>query len=109
MKYRVVIPREIQDAVDEQVVYLLSEGAPTDRLEGWLTGLYERMESLYSFPRRYAVAEAVSTATGYEVRRMNYGDYAVFYRVDDRRMVVEVIAFRHGRRRPLLEDESNRD
>lgn len=42
--------------------------------------------------------------SGYEVRRANYGDYAIFFRVDDAQQVVEVLAFRHGRRRPLPED-----
>jgi plasmid stabilization system protein ParE len=53
-------------------------------------------------PRRFPVAERESEMFGQEVRRVNHGDYAVFYFVDEGEGVVELLAFRHGRRRPWL-------
>ena len=32
---------------------------------------------------------------GFEVRKLIFGDYLVFYRIDDRNRVVEVLDFRH--------------
>ncbi|MEX2219355.1 MAG: type II toxin-antitoxin system RelE/ParE family toxin [Phycisphaerales bacterium] len=105
MSFRVIITREVEDTIDAHVVYLKEQSTPKDRLGRWLSGLFDLIDSLYEWPRRFAVAEAVSAAKGYEVRRANYGDYAIFFRVDDERQLVEVIAFRHGRQRPLLEAE----
>ena len=62
------------------------------------------MTSLEQWPRRFPVADAISQAKGYEVRRANYGEYAVFYRVDESRAVVELLAFRHARRRPWADE-----
>ena len=42
---------------------------------------------------------------GYEVRRLNYGEFAVFFRIDDDRCVVQILTIRHGKRQPWLEEE----
>jgi plasmid stabilization system protein ParE len=105
MIYRVVIPQEVHEAIDAQVQYLINEGAPRDRVDDWLARLFDRIQSLDKMPRRFPVAEAVTAAKGYEVRRVNHGQYALFYRIDDSHRVVEFIAFRHGRQRPWLEDD----
>lgn len=103
MTYRVVIPGAVLDAIDAQMAYLVEQGAPPDRLTAWLASLYDLIESLDRLPRRFPVAEAVTAAQGDDVRRMNFGEYAVFFRVIDSRKVVELLAFRHGRQRPWKE------
>lgn len=105
MTYRVVIPTTVLDAIDAQMAYLREQGAPPDRLDGWFMRLFDLIESLDRLPKRFPIAEAVSTATGEEVRRMNFGEYAVFFRVLDSRRIVELLAFRHGRQRPWTEAE----
>lgn len=104
MKYRVIYTQEVVNAIEAQVAYFIGEQAPSDRIESWLAGLYDCMIFLDQWPRRFPIAEAISRAKGYEVRRMNYGQCAIFYRVDDGRSVVELLAFRHGRRRPWSEE-----
>lgn len=103
MSFRVVIARAAEDAIAAQVEYLKQQSAPPDRVDRWLTGLFDLIDSLNELPRRFPVAEAVTAAAGFEVRRVNYADYAVFFRVNDAQALVEVIAFRHGRQRPWLE------
>ena len=106
MTFRVVIAQEVLAAIDAQVGYYLTESAPQDAVIAWLAGLYDRIDGLYTMPRRFPVARAVTRAKGYEVRRMNHGEHAVFYRVRDAAQTVEIIAFRHGRQRPWLEGEA---
>ncbi len=104
MTYRVVIPQTVLDAIDSHLRYLRREGAPAKRVDAWLDRLASHIDSLAELPRRCPVAEAVTAAVGYEVRRLKHGDYAVFYRIDERARVVEIMAFRHGRQRPWLEE-----
>jgi len=105
MKYRVNISREVHRAIDAQIGYLLGQGAPRDRVDDWQIRLYDLMDSLAEMPRRFPVAELPSEELGYEVRRVNLEDYALFYRVDDAGGEVEFVVFRHGRRRPWLETD----
>ena len=105
MTYRVLMSPKVLDAIDRHLVYLRHEGAPPDRMDAWLEGLLATIDSLYLMPRRFPVAETVMGAKGYEVRRANHGDYALFYRINEDTRMVEVIAFRHGRQRPWLENE----
>jgi plasmid stabilization system protein ParE len=97
MSYRVVISQVVFDAIDAQIEYLASAGAPVRRLAAWHERLFDLIESLAEMPERFPVAETVSRASGFEVRRAAHGDYAVFFRVRGRDKVVEVMAFRHGR------------
>ena len=52
--------------------------------------------SLDEIPKRYPVDRVFSEAVGVIARKMNFGDYLVFYEVDDERQQVNVLAFRHG-------------
>lgn len=106
MSFRVVISRTVEEAIDAQVSYLSEQGAPEVRLRRWLDGVLDLVDSLSDWPTRFPVAEALSAAMGCEVRRANSGDYAIFFRVNEADRVVEILAFRHGRRRPWLESDS---
>jgi plasmid stabilization system protein ParE len=105
MTYRIAIPEHVDGAIVEQARYLISKGAPRDRIAAWHDRVYNLIDSLERMPRRFPVAEKVSAAKGFEVRRANFGEYAIFYRVHDEHQLVEVVSFRHGRRKPWLEDE----
>ena len=58
--------------------------------------LYERVLSLDDIPKRYPVDRVFTEAAGVVTRKMNFGNYLVFYQVDDDRRQVNVLAFRHG-------------
>jgi plasmid stabilization system protein ParE len=100
--HRVVLTATVHDAIDAQVACLRAAELSDAVVSDWLVGLFDRILVLGDMPRTGAVAEVVSRVKGYEVHRLNHGEYAVFYRVFDEPAVVEVSAFRHGRRQPWL-------
>lgn len=103
MTYRVVITDEVLAAIDAQIAWYIDQGVSRDLIGTWLAELVGKVNSLRELPKRFGVAETVSRIVGHEVRRMNHGEHALFYRVRDQERIVEVLAFRHGRRRPWLE------
>jgi len=107
MMYRVIYAQEAVDAINAQIAHYARESVPVDTINAWFQNLIDQVAGLYSMPKRFPVAQAVTKVKGYEIRRMNYGVYAVYYRVDDERKIVEVIAFRHGWQLPWLEDKSS--
>lgn len=54
------------------------------------------MLSLDDIPKRHPVDRVSTEATGVVTRRMDFGNYLVFYQVDDDRQQVNVLAFTHG-------------
>lgn len=105
--YKIIYAQEALDGINNQVAHYVNESVPVDTINAWFQGLIDQVAGLYSMPRRFPVAQSVTKVKGYEMRRMNYGVYAIYYRVDDDRKIVEIIAFRHGRQFPWLEDESS--
>jgi plasmid stabilization system protein ParE len=87
--------------------YYFSQEVPVEVVAAWLRGLYGKVECLYDMPRRIPVAHWMTKAKGYEIRRMNYGEYALLCRVREDERLVEIIAFRHGRRRPWHEEQES--
>ncbi len=96
MIYRVVYTREFLHDIDQHVDYLLSEGAGVDTVAAWYTKLFARLDSLDELPHRYPVDERQSELNGSETRKLNYQDYLVFYFVDEERLCVFLLKFRHG-------------
>ncbi|MBL4697778.1 MAG: type II toxin-antitoxin system RelE/ParE family toxin [Phycisphaerales bacterium] len=107
MMYKIIYAQEALDGINNQVTHYVSESVPVDTINAWFQGLIDQVAGLYSMPRRFPVAQSVTKVKGYEMRRMNYGVYAVYYRVDDDQKMVEIVAFRHGRQQPWLEGESS--
>jgi plasmid stabilization system protein ParE len=103
--YKVIYAQEAIDGINHQIAHYVSESVPVSTINVWFQGLIDQVAGLYSMPRRFPVAHTVSKVKGYEMRRMNYGVYAIYYRVDDDRKTVEVVGFRSGRQIPWLEDE----
>lgn len=95
MSYRIAITGVTQHAIDAQIEYLATQFGWGDRLDAWIDGLFTTIAALREWPRRYPVAEEMSSAYGREVRRALYGDYAIFYRIDESSKVVLVVGFRH--------------
>ena len=99
MTYQVVYTEQFHSAIDAQLTYFAEQGAPESRVANWLTELLALVDSLSQSPYRFAVAEPESAALGTEIRRLTFGDYLAFYRVDQTRREVQLLGFRHGARR----------
>ena len=57
------------------------------------------LRHLHSLWLRFPVDQVQTDATGRETRKVNVGDYLVFYQIDDTRRQVSVVGFMHGSRR----------
>ena len=98
MTYRVEYMPQVIAAIERQVAYLREQGASDERLTAWLTELIDLTDNLYHTPRRHPTAEPESTDLGIEIRRAVFGDYLIYYHVDDEQQSVCVLHFRHAAR-----------
>lgn len=96
--YRVVYTDAVHEAMGDVLTYLRDQHVHDDTIDNWFTHLFYLIDSLGEFPRRYPIAESESLFDGIEIRRAVYGEYLIFYHVDDVRQTVEVRGFRHGKR-----------
>jgi plasmid stabilization system protein ParE len=99
MTYHVVYAESFVQDLSHQVEYLLRERAALSTIDRWFTKLYQIVDSLEEWPRRYPVDPIQTEATGRETRKLIVGDYLVFYQIDEDRLQVNVVAFMHGARR----------
>ena len=99
MTYRVIYAESFLEHVETHVDYLLGERVAIDVIEGWYSRLLDRLDRLDELPKRLPVDEVQTRLTGCETRKVKFGDYLVFYQVDDERKHVNVVGFMHGARR----------
>jgi plasmid stabilization system protein ParE len=100
LKYRVELTDDARRAIVELARYLHSAQAPSDRIERWVNGLYDAIDSLTESPRRFPVHFTHEQESLFEIRRMNYGSVHVFFYVLEGDGVVEVVNVRHASREP---------
>lgn len=91
----IVAPRAFAD-LDEIWEYI-KQTSPANAVKV-IDGLWQAMQSLREFPRRYQVVSAHSRPRK-AVRRMPVPPYLVYYRVLEGAHVVRVLTVRHGRQR----------
>ncbi len=99
MTYRVSYTESFLEHIDAHVDYLLGERVPIDVIDDWHSRLLDRLDRLDEWPKRLPVDDVQTRLTGCETRKLNFGDYLVFYQVDDKQRQVNIVAFRHGARR----------
>lgn len=100
MDYRVLYSPHVLANIREHVRYLIKEQKVSPAtIQRWYAPLFERIESLHKMPRLYAVDETATKRHGYEVHKLTYKKYVVYYTVNDDKQVVELIAFMHGAKR----------
>ena len=96
MNYSVLYMPHVTAAIDQQAQYLCDQHASPDRVATWLEELYDLVDSLEQWPRRYPVDDVATAALETEVRRVSFGNYIIYFRVDDSQMCVSVLHFRHA-------------
>lgn len=105
MTHRVEVSPEVLSQIEAQATYYRSEEVSESTIIDWMLGLYDQFTNLKEHPKRFPVDGARALNKGYEIRRLNYGDFGVFYRVHDEQPLVEILDLRHGRRLPNNEQE----
>lgn len=101
MTYRVSVYSKVYEQIEHQVTYLLSQSAPYDRVSAWADSVLAAMRSLSEHPQRFSVYSTPEDRLLFPVRRMNVGEYAVFYHVNESTRTVTILEFRHGRQAPF--------
>lgn len=99
MNYRVVYSNSFQADIRDHLACLRSKTVAEDVIENWYLKLFDKLEGLDDWPRAYRVSESYTKDAGVETHKYNFGDYLVFYQIDDEQERVELVAFMHGSRR----------
>jgi mRNA-degrading endonuclease RelE of RelBE toxin-antitoxin system len=96
VNYRVIYAPSFGDDIRQHIQYLRDERVSDHLIERWYGGLFDLIDSLAEWPRRYPRDHARSQSTNREIRKLNFGDYIIRFQIDDKRGHVNVIAFVHG-------------
>ncbi len=96
MIYRVIYGPTFRDHLRGHIQYLCSKHVSQPTIDGWYNRLFDLIDSLDVWPRRFPIDEQQSAATGREIRKFNVGHYLIYYHVDDNAQVIQLVAFRHG-------------
>ena len=99
MIYRVIYSNAFRERIKAHVDYLLAERVSDQTISNWYDRLLLLLDSLDDLPKRFPVDERVSEETGTLSRKLNFGEYLIFYTVDDENRTVHVVDFMHGARR----------
>lgn len=100
MNYRVLYTEQFHDAIDAQLRYFAEQSMAQSRVSGWLTDLFDLVDGLDRFPRRFPISEIETAVKGLELRKVAFGDYLIFYHIDDDLSTVQILGLRHGARLP---------
>lgn len=98
MTYRVVYTKPFLKDIDQHTDYLIGEGVSIWTVMQWYDKLFQQLDGLEDMPKRLPVDERMSELTGQITRKLNYGDYLIFFRVLDEVQQVELLHFQHGAR-----------
>ena len=96
MTHRVAYTDQFIENVRAHVGFLRTQRIGDDRIERWYGRLFERLDLLSEWPCAHPVDERYSAEVGHEVRKVNFGNYIAFYRLDETFHRVEVLSFIHG-------------
>jgi len=99
LRYIVEVGDDARHAIRNTARYIAIEQHAPLNAERWLDALWTTVDGLESMPHRYPVDPIQTTATGRETRKLNFGDFLVFYHVDDQRHRVDIVSFVHGSKR----------
>lgn len=97
MSYAVILLPVVENQILDQAMYIAEDSL--DRALQWEESLRERILSLGDLPNAHPISEPESRAFGRDIRKINFGDYLIFYRVGDVEQTIYVLAFMHGARR----------
>lgn len=99
MSYRVVYAPSFCDDLRDHAMYLRQAHVGDNTIDRWFRDLLDLVDSLNDWPHRYAIDPVQTQSTGTETRKLNFGDYLIFYQIDDERKEVHLVAYIHGARR----------
>lgn len=96
MTYVVEIAQQALTAISDATHFIAVERQAPRDAEAWLQRLWNAIDKLENMPRRCPVDPIQSEALGSETRKLTFGNYLVFFQIDDDRHRVNVVAFIHA-------------
>lgn len=97
MSFAVVLLPVVENQILDQALYIAEDSI--DRALEWEQSLRERILSLGELPEAHPISEPESRAFGRDIRKTNFGDYLIFYRVDEEQQAVYILTFMHRAQR----------
>ena len=104
--YQVVVSPKTRQQISEYAHHIAESSGSNVVAERWANQVYDVIDRLEYFPRRFGLAEEDSYRN-YAIHRLILGNYLALYAVDDEARIVRVIGFRHGKRLPRPNDLSD--
>ena len=96
MKFRVVYADSFVRAVDAHVAYLRGQRVADRVITGWYENLFDKLDGIEDLPYMHPLDEAYTARIGRSTRKVSFGDYIVYYQVDDSSYQIELVGFVHG-------------
>ncbi len=104
--FQVVVSPKTHQQISEYAHYIAESSGSNVVAERWANQVYDSIDRLEYFPRRFGLAEE-DAHRDYAIHRQILGNYLALYTIDDESQIVRVIGFRHGKRLPRLDDLSD--
>ncbi|MBI5850364.1 MAG: type II toxin-antitoxin system RelE/ParE family toxin [Planctomycetes bacterium] len=101
--YTVQVTDAAWRAIRVEARYIAVEKRQPSTAQRWLEKVWDAVESLERWPRRFARADEAALVD-YEIRRAVVGQHLLLFTVDDSCRQVTVIGFRHGHRLPRSDE-----
>lgn len=99
MSRHLVYAPSFRDDIRQYLRYMRDQHVGEAIVERWFNALFDRIEDLPDWPSRYPVDPIMTRDSGRETRKLNMGNYLVFYQIDEPGKAINVVAFMHGARR----------
>lgn len=95
MKYGIRVMPEAEANIAAAYSYI-AERSPANAAT-WVRGLYEQIDRLQMFPRRFGAAREAERFSE-ELRPLVYKSYRIIFTIDDAARLVRVVYVRHAKR-----------
>lgn len=96
MSYRVIITADVEKQVFDCALYIARDNP--DRALSWADDVFEVMRGLSDYPHASPEDPKLSRQVGRTIRRRAFGEYLIFYEVDEQAQAVVMHLFVHAKR-----------
>ena len=103
MRYVVIVTPEAEANITAAYEYIAAR--PPMNAAGWLRDLYQQIDGLEEFPRRFAEAREQEYVSD-EIRQAIFKSHRIIFTIDDASGTVYVLYVRHGKMRTIGEPDN---
>lgn len=98
MSYRFDLPADVENQIYDCAVYIARDNP--GRAVTWVDDVLAEMRRCCESPLAHPIDPRLSSRVGRDIRKRPFGNYLIFYHVDEDRRVVTMHLFRHAAREP---------